>query len=218
MLISGFASGLFDTNCYVLAAAAGGPALVVDPGEDSIGTLEYYFAANDWAPAAVLLTHGHPGHSAAAYDLSAGWNIPVYIHAEDRPLLAAQEFGEPEIVVEVSDGQVLTVGGIDVAVDLIGGHTDGSVAYRVHAGDAFDPVQVVFSGDTLMCRELGHDCDEPGETADEVLAEIARRQLVQAVGAKMLVLEDKTVVMPGHGQSTTIGAERRANPHLKDCS
>lgn len=212
MLISGFATGLFDTNCYLLAAATNGPALVVDPGEDTVGTLEYYFAANDWTPAAVLLTHGHHGHSAAAYDLCAGWDIPVYLHRADRPLLAAGEFGEPDRVVEIDDGQLLRPAGIEVAVDLIGGHTPGSVAYRVRGGDDFGPVSVVFSGDTLLRRAVGHDCDAPG--AEPGPADLA--ELVAAIGAKLMVLHDDTVVLPGHGGATSIGAERRANPHLKD--
>lgn len=212
VLISGFAAGLFDTNCYVLATGPGTEALVIDPGDDAVGTCEYYFAANDWTPAGVLLTHGHPGHSAAAHDLSGGWDIPVYVHGADRGLLAAQEFGEPEHVVEVADGQLLQLAGIEVAVTLIGGHTPGSVAYRVIADTDEGPVPVVFSGDTLLHRGLGHHCDGPGSAPSAS----ALQDLADAVGAKLMVLPDETVVMPGHGTSTSIGAERRANPYLKD--
>ena len=50
-------------------------------------TLEYYFAVNDLTPAAVLLTHGHPAHTASAFDLCEGWDVPAYLHPADRDLL-----------------------------------------------------------------------------------------------------------------------------------
>lgn len=209
VLISGFATGLFDTNCYLVAQAASGPVLVVDPGDDAVGTCEYYFAANDWAPAAVLLTNARPGHAAAAYDLAAGWDIPVYLHRGDRDLLAEGDYGEPDDVREVADGQQLDIGGVEVSVAHLGSPTPGSVAYRVTADTDEGPVPVVFSGDTLLLRAVGHDCDGAGDPDSDP-------DLVAAVAAKLMVLDDKTVVMPGHGSSTSIGAERRANPHLKD--
>lgn len=208
VLISGFATGLFDTNCYLVAAAPSGPVLVIDPGDDAVGTCEYYFAANNWTPAAVLLTNGRPGHSGAAYDLAAGWDIPVYLHPADRELLADGQYGEPDRVVEVADGQLLELAGVEVTVAHFGVPTPGTVAYRVTADTDEGPVPVVFSGDTLLHRELGADCDGTGAGRDPELAAV--------VAAKLMVLDDRTVVMPGHGSSTSIGAERRANPHLKD--
>ena len=80
-------------------------------------------------------------------------------------------------------------------------------AVRVTADTDEGPVPVVFSGDTLLLRAVGHDCDGAGDPDPD---------LVAAVAAKLMVLDEKTVVMPGHGSSTSIGAERRVNPHLKD--
>jgi hydroxyacylglutathione hydrolase len=201
VLITGFAVGRFDTNCYLIAARPGAGAVVIDPGEDAVATLEYYFAANDLSLAAVLLTHGHPGHTASAYDLCEGWDIPAYLHAGDLDLLA----DPPENIQEVEDGQRLEISDLVVTVDHTPGHSAGSVTYRLAADTDAGPADVAFTGDTLGFRSLGRgDCD-----AD-------RQALKNSVATKLLVLGDATVVLPGHGTSTTIGGERRFNPDLKD--
>ncbi len=199
VLITGFAVGAAETNCYLVAPRPGAEAIVIDPGEDAVATLEYYFAANDLRPAAVLLTNGHSDHAASAYDLCAGWDIPVYLHPADNGLLA----DPPERVVEVADGQQLAVADILVSVDHVPGHSAGSVVYRVLADTDEGPSPVAFTGDTLGCRTVGH-----GEH-DSDLA-----QLLASIEAKLLVLDDNTVVLPGHGTATTIGGERRLNQHL----
>ena len=99
VLITGFAVGPHQTNCYLVAARSGGPAVVIDPGDEAVPTLEYYFAVNDLAPAAVLLTHGHGGHTASVFDLCAGWQIPAYLHPADNHLLEDR----PEELIAVAD-------------------------------------------------------------------------------------------------------------------
>jgi hydroxyacylglutathione hydrolase len=92
------------------------------------------------------------------------------------------------------------------------GHTRGSVTFRITAetgvGDQTGPVDVVFSGDTLFQGSVGRT-DLPGGSG---------RDLLGSIVAKLLVLDDDTVVLPGHGDSTTIGAERRTNPFLEGLS
>jgi len=205
VLIIGFAVGPAETNCYLVAPRPGGAAVVIDPGEDAVPTLEYYFAANDLSLAAVLLTHGHPDHAGSAYDLCEGWGIPAYLHPADHDLLA----DPPERVLELNGGQRLDVAGIVVTVDHTPGHTPGSVVYRVTADGDEGPADVAFTGDTLGFRTVGHDgCG--GDHAED------RGQLLASVAGNLLVLGDDTVVLPGHGKSTTIGGERRFNPLLKD--
>ncbi len=200
MLITGFAVGPNETNCYLVAGQAGGAAFVIDPGDEAVSTLEYYFAVNDLTPAAVLLTHGHPGHSAAVFDVCTGWEIPVYLHPADAELLDEP----PDDVRAVIDGMRLPVAGVDVTVDHTPGHTPGSVTYRLTADTDEGPAGVAFTGDTLGFRWVGR-----GESDAD------RAALLASVGAKLLVLEDATVVLPGHGTSTTIGGERRFNPALQ---
>ncbi|CAN5458322.1 MBL fold metallo-hydrolase [soil metagenome] len=205
MLITGFATGAAEANCYLVAPRSGAQALVIDPGEDVVATLEYYFAVNELTPAAVLLTHGHPGHIASVTELCDGWDVPAYIHPADRPMLDDHHDGAPDHVIELADGGRLHIADILVTVDHTPGHTPGSVVFRVTAESDEGDVGVAFTGDTLLCRNIGRG-DAPGED---------RALLLDSITAKLMVLDDKSVVLPGHGISTTIGAERRFNPYLK---
>jgi glyoxylase-like metal-dependent hydrolase (beta-lactamase superfamily II) len=202
VLITGFATGATEANCYLVAQRPGAGAIVIDPGEQAVPTLEYYFAVNELSPEAVLLTHGHVGHSASASELCDGWNIPVYVHPADRALLADPVYGEPDLVAELTDGAELNLAGIRVWVDHTPGHTDGSVTFRMNADTEEGRVDVVFTGDTLLCRRVGSAADPA--------------RLLASVRDKLLVLDDDTVMLPGHGTSSTIGAERRFNSTLKD--
>ena len=202
MLITGFATGACEANCYLIAAHPGAEALVIDPGQQAVQTLEYYFAVNDLTPVAVLLTHGHPGHSASTPDLCDGWDIPVYVHRDDRPLLADPIYGEPDLVADLAGGAELALAGIRVRVDHAPGHTDGSVIFQVTADTDDGPADVVFTGDTLLRRRVGNAADP--------------ERLLASVRDTLLVLHDDTVVLPGHGGASSIGAERRLNPTLKD--
>lgn len=201
MLITGFAVGPAETNCYLVAPRAGAAAIVIDPGDEAVPTLEYYFEVNDLTPAAVLLTHGHATHTASAFDVCEGWDVPAYLHAGDRHLLD----DPPDAVIDVTDGQRLEAADIVVTVDHTPGHTPGSVTYRVTADTDEGPAEVAFTGDTLGFRWIGR----AGHDADSAA-------LRSSIGRKLLVLGDDTVVLPGHGTSTTIGGERRFNPYCKD--
>jgi glyoxylase-like metal-dependent hydrolase (beta-lactamase superfamily II) len=180
VLITGFATGPGDVNCYLVAAAPGAEAIVIDPGDEAVPTLEYYFAVNGFTPAAVLLTHGHATHAASAFDLSVGWGIPTYLHAADRSLLDEMGPEQPDTLIDVRDGDELEIADILVTVDHTPGHTAGSVVYRVTADADEGSVPVAFTGDSAP-----------------------------AALRKLMVLEDSAVVLPGHGSSTTVGAVRR---------
>ncbi|HZQ33292.1 MAG TPA: MBL fold metallo-hydrolase [Mycobacterium sp.] len=217
MLITGFPAGMLACNCYVLAAQAGSDAIVVDPGQNAMAPLRRILDEHQLTPAAVLLTHGHIDHIWSARKVADTYGCPAYIHPEDRdmltdpikgfgPRLAQLMFGtlfrEPKQVVELdSDGDKIDLGGITVTVDHTPGHTKGSVIFRVADG----PDDVVFSGDTLFKQSVGRT-DLPGGSGRDLLGSIVN---------KLLVLDDGTVVLPGHGESTTIGAERRENPFLE---
>ena len=114
-------------------------------------------------------------------------------------------FREPKQVVELDrDGDKVDVGGVTVTVDHTPGHTRGSVVFRVSEG----PEDVVFTGDTLFRQSVGRT-DLFGGSG---------RDLLRSIVDKLLVLDDKTVVLPGHGNSTTIGAERQFNPYIEGLS
>ena len=207
-------------NCYVLAPRPGADAVIVDPGQRAMAPLRQILDRHELTPAAVLLTHGHVDHVWSAQKVADTYGCPAYIHPEDRfmltdpikhfgprvgQLLFGALFREPKQVVELDrDGDKIDLGGITVTVDHTPGHTRGSVAFRVANG----PNDVVFSGDTLFKLSVGRT-DLPGGSG---------RDLLDSIVTKLLVLDDDTVVLPGHGESTTIGAERRANPFLEGLS
>jgi glyoxylase-like metal-dependent hydrolase (beta-lactamase superfamily II) len=216
-LITGFPAGLLACNCYVVAERSGADAIVVDPGQRAMGPLRRILDENRLTPAAVLLTHGHIDHIWSAQKVADTYGCPAYIHPEDRfmltdpikgfgPRLAQLALGvlfsEPRQVVELGrDGDEVELGGISVVVDHTPGHTRGSVTFRVTNG----PTEVVFTGDTLFRSSVGRT-DLPGGSG---------RDLLGSIVTKLLVLDDDTVVLPGHGPRSTIGHERRTNPFLE---
>jgi hydroxyacylglutathione hydrolase len=207
---------MLQCNCYVLAERPGTDAVIVDPGQRAMGQLRRILDENRLTPAAVLLTHGHIDHMWSAQKVSDAFGCPTYIHPEDRFMLTDPIYGfgprlaqvamgvlfrEPKLVVELDrDGDKIDVGAVSVNVDHTPGHTRGSVCFRVMAD-----TDVVFTGDTLFERSIGRT-DLFGGSG---------RDLYRSIVGKLLVLDDKTVVLPGHGNSTTIGAERRFNPFIQ---
>ena len=122
------------------------------------------------------------------------------------------EFAEPDDVAELDDGQELSLAGLDLIVDHTPGHTEGSVTFRTpYAGNDARPVaepvsQVMFSGDLLFAGSIGRT-DLPGGDHPTMLRSLA---------GKVLTLPDDIVVLPGHGEQTSIGRERATNPYLLD--
>jgi len=219
-LIKGFPAGVLQCNCYVLAPQEGSDAIIVDPGQRAMRPLRRILDEHRLTPAAVLLTHGHIDHMWSAQNVSDTYGCPTYIHPEDRcmltdpirgfgPRLAQVAFGalfrEPRQVVELDrDGDKIELGGITVAVDHTPGHTKGSVVFRVTDG----PSELVFTGDTLFKQSIGRTDLEGG----------SGRDILNSIVNKLLVLDDDTVVLPGHGPKSTIGAERRTNPFIEGLS
>jgi hydroxyacylglutathione hydrolase len=221
VLITGFPAGMLQCNCYVLAPRPGSDAVIVDPGQRAFGPLRRILDEHRLTPAAVLLTHGHIDHIWSAQKVADMYGCPAFIHPEDRYMLTdpvkdftsgflgglgrmafGAVFREPRQVIELdADGEKLDLGDMVVTVDHTPGHTRGSVVFRVE-GDA---TEVALTGDTLFRRSVGRT-DLPGGSG---------RDLLGSILTKLLVLDDATVVLPGHGEKSTIGDERRTNPFLR---
>jgi len=219
---------MLQCNCYVLAPRQGADAIVVDPGQRAMAPLRRILDENRLTPAAVLLTHGHVDHMWSAQKVGDTYGCPVFIHPEDREMLTdpikglgprlaqlalSTMFREPRQVVELDrDGVEIELGGVTVTVDHTPGHTRGSVVFRVSPGAADWASEttgrindLAFTGDTLFKQSIGRT-DLYGGSG---------RDLLTSIVSKLLVLDDDTVVLPGHGPKTTIGAERRTNPFLE---
>ncbi|SDC32371.1 MBL fold metallo-hydrolase [Actinokineospora iranica] len=215
MLVVGFPTGAFQANCFLIAPGAGEQCVIVDPGQDAEEPIAEALREHRLSPVAVILTHGHLDHIYSVTPVCDGNDVPAWIHPEDRYMLSdplrglsresAQFFGglqlrEPQEVREMTDGAELDLAGLKMTVDHTPGHTLGSVSFR-HATD--EGGQLLFSGDTLFAGSIGRT-DLPGGSM-AMMTESLR---------KVLELDDETVVLPGHGPTTTIGRERVSNPFL----
>ncbi|MDV6013314.1 MBL fold metallo-hydrolase [Haloechinothrix sp. LS1_15] len=220
MLVAGFAAGVFQANCYVIAGGEGADCVIVDPGQDAAEPVGRTLREHRLNPVAVLATHGHVDHVYSAATIADAHTIPAYIERLDRELLSdplkglgpqlaeqlaaifprQQALREPQEVVELGEGP-LDVAGLRVEVDLTPGHTPGSVTYRLSTEEGG---RLALTGDTLFAGSIGRT-DLPGGDMD---------QLRRSLREKVLTLPDETVVLPGHGGTTTIGRERAANPFL----
>jgi glyoxylase-like metal-dependent hydrolase (beta-lactamase superfamily II) len=220
VLIAGFPAAAFGTNCYVVAPDAGEDCVVVDPGVDVVAELDRVLAEHRLRPVAVLLTHGHIDHTFSVAPVCGARGIPAYIHPGDDELLADPMLGlspetravfggrlewtEPDDVKPLVDGVPLRIAGLEITVDHAPGHTRGSVAFRLPDRDQGGS-EVMLSGDLLFAGSIGRT-DLPGGDHATMLRSLA---------SKVLPLADDVVVLPGHGEQTTIGRERSTNPFLR---
>jgi glyoxylase-like metal-dependent hydrolase (beta-lactamase superfamily II) len=228
MLLLGFPAQAFDTNCYIVAPGAGEECLVIDPGIGVVDRLAELLGQYRLRPAAVLVTHGHLDHVFSITPVCGAYGVAVSVHSQDRyrlidpvstlgpPLkqMFAQQFGqsewkEPDDIVTLEHDQRLTIAGVEVGVIHAPGHTEGSVMFtlpEVPEGIAADVElsTTVLTGDVLFAGSIGRT-DLPGGSG-EAMARSLREQV--------LPMADDTLVLPGHGQPTTIGQERATNPFL----
>ena len=172
-----------ETNAWVIGNDD--EVIVIDPGEDSGSVLD---RVGDREILAVICTHGHPSHVAAAVEVAERDEAPVALHRADRLLWrTAHRGGDPEI--EMADGGRFDVADVQLEVLHTGGHTPGSVS--LYCAD----LGVVFTGDVLAANgPVAHEgvfADFPGQ--------------LTAIGERLLDLPAVTRVLPGHGEESTIG-------------
>lgn len=199
-------NGQFAENCYLVAEAGSSEAVIIDPGEEP----ELFLAkagAEGLTIGEIWLTHGHIDHVSGVADIKAATGAPILLHPADRPLYdnlpqQAGWFGlrvgpPPPIDRQLSHGGALLLGSTSFAVRHTPGHSPGSVCF-VGPG-------LVIGGDVLFQGSIGRT-DLPGGD---------HARLLRSIREELLVLPDDTIVYPGHGPRTTIGAERRTNPFLQ---
>jgi hydroxyacylglutathione hydrolase len=204
MYLEAFADNPFATNCWLLAAEGSEEAVVIDPGFSPDRVTDLLQAAGK-RPVAVLATHGHYDHVAAAAAL-CGTELPFHIHKDDeQALIDPGAWGAgmpvpvptPADVRTFSEGDVLELAGMSLEVLHTPGHTPGSSCFR--ADGRF------FSGDLVFQGAIGR-YDFPNSSGEDMWASLRR----------FLTLPDSLGVYPGHGDTTTVGQERRTNPFLRN--
>ena len=205
VIIKRLVVGALSANCYIVGSRQTGEGLVIDPGGDAE---EITGAIDDslLEIKTIVLTHGHADHIAALYDIRRHTGAEVAIHRSDSDFLHghgaySMMFGisyktpaPPDRLLD--DGDIIEVGGLRFEVIHTPGHTPGSMCLQMENG--------VFTGDTLMHRGIGTTL-MPGSS---------RRQLINSIHSRLMVLTDDTTLYPGHGRQTTVGAERRNNPYI----
>ena len=172
-----------ETNAWLIGDDE--EVIVIDPGEDSASVLD---RVGDREILAVICTHGHTRHVAAAVEVAERDEAPVALHRADRLLWRTAHGGaDPEI--EMADGGRFDVADAQLEVIHTAGHTPGSVSLYC------EDLGVVFTGDALAANgPVPHEgvfADFPGQ--------------LTAIGERLLDLPARTRVLPGHGEESTIG-------------
>ena len=222
MFIAGFPAGPWGTNCYVVATGPGAECVVIDPGKDAAEGVAQVVREHRLKPVSVLVTHGHVDHMWCVAPVAGTYDATAWIHPADRHLLSDPMAGmspettqmllggdytwaEPDDVRELSDLAELELAGLRFVVDHTPGHTEGSVTFRTPYAQQ-DVSEVMFSGDLLFAGSIGRT-DLPGGD---------HATMLRSLTDKVLPLADDIVVLPGHGEQTSIGRERATNPYLQD--
>jgi hydroxyacylglutathione hydrolase len=184
---AGSGSGTGEVNVWIIGDDE--EVIVIDPGTDAAGVLD---VVGDREVLAVICTHGHADHVAAAIELAERDEAPVALHPKDRMLWREAHPGE-NADIEVGDGGIFEVADVQLEVLYAPGHTAGSVCLYC------EDLGVVFTGHALLAEgPAPHDGEFP-DFAEQLTA----------IGEQLLTLPSGTRVLPGHGQETTIGAAEK---------
>lgn len=207
MEIYGFAAGPYQANTYIVAHE--GRAFVVDPGMHAAARVKDVAAEHGFSIEAIVLTHGHVDHTREAGDLAQEFGIPVYIHSADAVMLdRAQGMSEQsrtlfdaENMVPIADlrdldGDTLDIIGLNFRLRHAPGHSPGCVL--IIAQDC------AFTGDVLFKGSIGRT-DLMGSDPAAMSASLR---------GPVWELDDALSLLPGHGATTTMRAERATNPFL----
>jgi hydroxyacylglutathione hydrolase len=205
-MIEGQAMGAMGANCYLYACMESKKAVIIDPGADG-KKIHRWVLEKGLKVDYILLTHGHVDHIGAVdvlRDLLG--EVLVGIHVDDAEMLAdgtknlSSYLGTALVLKNadflLQDGQEIMIGNGKLKVISTPGHSPGCVCFLSTEG--------LFSGDTLFAGSIGRT-DFPGGSLE---------QLLKGVKDKLMILPDDTRVFPGHGEETSIGAEKRHNAYL----
>jgi len=208
VLIDRVIVGPLETNCWVVSDGAGGPAVVIDPGDDADAIEE---ALGTRTVSSVILTHGHFDHLGAVRAIVDSSSARLHIHELDASSITTSDgtggamFGfdghvSPPADRILHDGDVVEAGQLSFRVLHTPGHTPGGICLLVQ--DPQGGGSHLFSGDTLFAGSVGRT-DFPGGSSADLIGSLAR---------KLTALPPETVVHPGHGPDTSISRESRVNP------
>lgn len=192
----------FKENSYILSK--NGQVIIIDPGDEPAYYKDYVKEGEELL--AVLATHGHLDHVSSAAELCRIHACPFIMSSKDQDVLDRHQeacrkyrqsyFGTPVITEDIAGRQDLDVGEFNIKIIHTPGHTKGGVCYLIDG--------ILFSGDTLFYRSIGHVNQYDGNPDI----------LLNSIKQNLYTLPDDTIVYPGHMGATTIGEEKRFNPFV----
>ena len=205
MILKRLAVGPFSSNCYIVGAESAKEGMVIDPGDEAeviLGEVKDLGLEIN----SIILTHGHIDHIGALKEVKKATGAEVAVHTDEAESLKEQPLSKmlglaypppppPDRLLQ--DGNSIDIGDLHFLVLHTPGHSPGGICLLGKG--------VLFSGDTLFNLGIGRT-DLPGGNYS---------QLMDSIHTRLMTLPDDTIVYPGHGPETTIGAERRGNPFLQ---
>ena len=206
MILETLVVGPLQVNCYILGDEATHQGIIIDPGDDAREIIDA-IKRHQLEIVAIVNTHAHFDHVGALTAVREFTNAPFMLHAAEAPLLASAKLSAAMFGLSVetpkpadrllSEGDQVVAGSIALKVLHTPGHTPGGICLL--------DGMLVFTGDTLFQSSIGRT-DLPGGAYGTLMASIRD---------KLLPLPDNTIVHAGHGDATTIGAEKQFNPFVR---
>ncbi len=215
-----------ETNCWIISSSKNDSECVLVDAPPSPTEILSALTSNGLKPVAIIATHGHIDHVGGVATLTRAGitqdrtsGLPVYINNADIHMLldpigtsgglgdelvrSGVDVRPPELIYNLDDGDTFSGSGMVFTTLHTPGHTEGSVCLRVNDSETSE--KLLFSGDHLFKGSIGRT-DLPGGSYEK---------LVDSMRSKILPLDDRIIVLPGHGGVTTIGEERQTNPFLR---
>jgi len=204
MLVNAIMVGSMQANCYILECEETKSCVIIDPGAEG-DIIRHFIDDHGLDPELIVNTHAHVDHIAANSYLKEKTSALLCIHIADADMLVNPQKNlsffmgsaiySPSPDRLLDDGEIVRAGSIELEVIHTPGHSPGSICLLSK--------DCIFTGDLLFAGGIGR-YDFPGSSYNKLMNSLQ----------KIMELDDNLIVYPGHGPSTTIGNERRANPFL----
>ena len=202
-------AGPFGTNCFLIGADGSGEAVLIDAPPDCRSEVMRILAADGRTLTALLITHPHFDHTLDAGAFAAD-GVPLYAHVDAEEgirlpdtlgIVPSPPKGLPEgaTIRLLAGGDGTEAAGLPLRCLDVPGHSHGSLAFHAPSMGA------CFVGDVIFRGSIGRT-DLPGGDFD---------RLAESIQNALYVLDDETVLYPGHGPDTTVGHEKRSNPYVR---